>query len=288
MNPDRQKPTVTLEDLLRLKRAERPPGEFWAQFDRELRAKQLAAIVEPRPWWTPFIRVGARLSRYQLPIGAAAVFALSLVTVREYRSGSSLPQVYSAPTVAVLAPAAVSAPAEQPKSETPALSARAIDSVAVAAVPAASMTVAQETPARSLPVSAPVVDTMPNQASASATFAMLGAGFNRTDDSASTRFLGADIPAQSDSAAILGDALSRPSRTLAVRQAVREPLTQIATPREARLARLLSSGLSSTMASNADLTMRTSERVARNLTEDRLYDSMSRINASGAGVLVKF
>ena len=44
MKSDHQKP-VSLEDLLRLKRAERPAPEFWVQFERELRAKQLAALV---------------------------------------------------------------------------------------------------------------------------------------------------------------------------------------------------------------------------------------------------
>jgi len=39
---------VTLEDLLCLKRAERPPPEFWSEFERELRQKQLAALVERR------------------------------------------------------------------------------------------------------------------------------------------------------------------------------------------------------------------------------------------------
>lgn len=282
MNPDRQKPNVTLEDLLRLKRAERPPAQFWDQFDRELRAKQLAAIVEPRPWWTPFIRVGARMARYQLPIGAAAVFALSLVTIREYRTGSSLPEVYTTPTVAAIAVSAPeSASMVQPKVEPLAVSTR--ESV----TPAAPMAVTQETSAPAASVSTRAADAMPNQAPASATFAVLGAGFNRADDSASARFLGANLPAQPDTEAILSDALTRPSRTLAVRP-VREPLTQVTSPREARLARLLSPGLSSTMASNADLTVRTSERVARNLTEDRLYDTMSRINAAGAGVLVKF
>ena len=50
MNQESKRP-ITLEDIIRLKRAERPPPQFWAQFDRELRAKQLAALMEKRPWW---------------------------------------------------------------------------------------------------------------------------------------------------------------------------------------------------------------------------------------------
>ena len=48
---NQEKRPITLEDILRLKRAERPPAEFWDSFDRQLRAKQLAALVEKRPWW---------------------------------------------------------------------------------------------------------------------------------------------------------------------------------------------------------------------------------------------
>ena len=43
-DPRSSQSQVTIEDLLRLKRAERPPASFWSDFDREMRAKQLAAI----------------------------------------------------------------------------------------------------------------------------------------------------------------------------------------------------------------------------------------------------
>ena len=43
MNETPRKTTVTLEDLLRVKRAEQPPAEFWTDFERGMRAKQLAA-----------------------------------------------------------------------------------------------------------------------------------------------------------------------------------------------------------------------------------------------------
>src|SRR5262245_42366635 len=72
MNRDSKRP-VTLEDLLSLKRAERPPAEFWTRFERDLRAKQLAALVEKRPWWQSMPRLFAGFSRYHLPIGATAV-----------------------------------------------------------------------------------------------------------------------------------------------------------------------------------------------------------------------
>ena len=68
---------MTLEDILRLKRAERPSAEFWSQFDRELRVKQLAALVEKRPWWRTISlgRILGGVRRFHLPLGATAVLA---------------------------------------------------------------------------------------------------------------------------------------------------------------------------------------------------------------------
>jgi hypothetical protein len=81
---------VTVEDLLRIKRAERPPAEFWSEWDRQLRTKQLAAILDKRPWWRDVLpRFGAALGRYHLPIGATAIVALTFLTVREYRTANS-------------------------------------------------------------------------------------------------------------------------------------------------------------------------------------------------------
>lgn len=91
MNHESKQRPVTLEDLLRLKRTERPSAEFWTQFDRELRAKQLAALVEKRPWWSAVPRAFAGLSRYHVPIGATAILALTIVSVREFRSVSPVP-----------------------------------------------------------------------------------------------------------------------------------------------------------------------------------------------------
>ena len=77
---------VTIEDLLRLKRAERPTAEFWPEWDRQLRTKQLAAILDKRPWWRDALpRLGLALGRYHLPLGATAILALTILTVREYR-----------------------------------------------------------------------------------------------------------------------------------------------------------------------------------------------------------
>lgn len=68
----------TLEELLRVKRAERPPAEFWKRFEDELRAKQLAAIVAPRPWWRSLaVFVPGRRASALAGVGAAVVVALA-------------------------------------------------------------------------------------------------------------------------------------------------------------------------------------------------------------------
>ena len=84
-DPQRNRTTVTLEDLLRVKRAERPPAEFWVEFERTLRAKQLAAIVEKRPWWQSWRSVW----RLGLPTGAAAALAVGVVSLYLSRRVSS-------------------------------------------------------------------------------------------------------------------------------------------------------------------------------------------------------
>jgi len=82
MSDSPQRPKVTLEDLLRLKRAERPTAEFWSNFERELRQKQLSALLEKRPWWQELPQLLTR--RSYLPIGATAILAFTLVSIKYY------------------------------------------------------------------------------------------------------------------------------------------------------------------------------------------------------------
>ena len=73
---------ITVEDLLRLKRAERPAAEFWTNFERELRQKQLTALIEKRSWWKELPHLLAR--RAYIPVGATAVLAFTLISVKYY------------------------------------------------------------------------------------------------------------------------------------------------------------------------------------------------------------
>ncbi|HEY5227895.1 MAG TPA: hypothetical protein VIJ19_05105 [Opitutaceae bacterium] len=122
MNKDTDK-KITVEDLLRLKRAERPPVEFWAKFDAEIRAKQLSAIVSRRPWWDGLSRGFALVRRMQLPMGAAAAVALTWVGVHYAGSRTVAVQEFhpaaaqahaAAPSVASIpAPVKLSTPAPE-------------------------------------------------------------------------------------------------------------------------------------------------------------------------------
>lgn len=94
MSQSDQHPKVTVEDLLRLKRAERPAAEFWTHFERELRQKQLTALLEKRPWWRELPQILAR--RAYLPVGVTAILAFTLVSVKYY-APARLAQV-AAPT----------------------------------------------------------------------------------------------------------------------------------------------------------------------------------------------
>ncbi len=132
-SPGQPRPRTTVEDLLRLKRAERPDPAFWQDFEHGLRQKQLAAIVEPRPWW-----LGLSLLTRKIPTpawffasasaGAAALFALTTITSGPDAPKSGFPGQVAAvssshPAASLKSSAAVSSPLSGPGSETaPALS----------------------------------------------------------------------------------------------------------------------------------------------------------------------
>lgn len=108
--PDKKSP-VSIEDLLRLKTTERPSAEFWSQFERELRQKQLTALVQKRHWWHDLPVLLSR--RVYVPAGAAAIVAFTLVTVR-YSTSSPLAQIENtAPRIVAADPAVESLPATE-------------------------------------------------------------------------------------------------------------------------------------------------------------------------------
>ena len=70
---------VKVEDLLRLKRAERPGEVFWNTFDRELHQRMLQTLVKKDPWYVQVLRgVSGRIAQ-TAAVGAAAAFLAFMV-----------------------------------------------------------------------------------------------------------------------------------------------------------------------------------------------------------------
>jgi hypothetical protein len=74
-----QRKEVNVEDLLRLKRAERPDEAFWNNFDRELHQRMLQTLVKKDPWYIQLLRgVSGRIAQ-TTAVGAAAAFLVLMV-----------------------------------------------------------------------------------------------------------------------------------------------------------------------------------------------------------------
>ncbi len=72
---------VKVEDLLRLKRSERPDEVFWNTFDRELHQRMLQTLVKKDPWYIQLLRgLSGRIAQ-TAAVGAAAAF-LAMMVVR--------------------------------------------------------------------------------------------------------------------------------------------------------------------------------------------------------------
>jgi hypothetical protein len=151
--PDpKHRPNVTLEELLRLKRAERPAEDFWARFDQELRAKQLAAIVDQRPWWRIRWIGPSKLARYSTSLAAAMSLGMALVAVHEYFPAA--PTVASVGRPVAIPPA--SAPAATPSlAGAPAAPAEPTVTVADTPPPAAAPASDSASPISPMPAPAP-------------------------------------------------------------------------------------------------------------------------------------
>lgn len=69
---------VKVEDLFRLKRAERPDAAFWDNFDRELHQRMLQTLVKKDPWPIQVLRGLTGRIAQTVAVGAAAVFVAML------------------------------------------------------------------------------------------------------------------------------------------------------------------------------------------------------------------
>jgi hypothetical protein len=275
---NQEKRPVTLEDLLRLKRVERPQPEFWSEFDRELRTKQLAALVEKSPWWRGGVsRVLAVWSRYHLPIGASAALAITFVAVRSYHSPADSTMRASAVQPA---PAAVSSGALATAELAPLQS-----STALAREATAPDSTAADISSATLQPTATMATLAPGEIS------RLIAGDEQLvskDVTPSRRHIEANLAAAAAAGSVGNSRLLVPtsgfeSRVMPARAA--EPLAKMNSPAAARSARLLSA---MAVSFSSETPLRSNENVARRLSDDQLYDSgVHRFGAKANSLTLK-
>jgi hypothetical protein len=68
-----------------------------------------------------------------------------------------------------------------------------------------------------------------------------------------------------------------------------EPLTQVATPRDSRRTRLLAYSVTfDPHAADSSAAVRSRDRVTRRLSDEAIYDSITRLGLSGDRVSIKF
>ena len=265
------KRTITLEDLLRLKRAERPAPEFWATFDRELRAKQLAALVEKRPWWQRLPGTVLRMPKYRVALGAVAVACLTVFSARNFRSTPAIgaPNI---PEVIATSPSSEnairgSAPAAETEINSSALGALAATQLEPVSIARSTEPVVMAE--SDAPRSANAVAPVSVEPSASAV------------DSPAARHIAANL-ARVQSSDVIGTkgllaVANIEPRALPTRVAV-EPLHQMTPPDETRRARYFTAMVSTTA---LDHSAHTAERAANRIAEEQLYDRVRRLDARG-------
>ncbi|MFT3868222.1 MAG: hypothetical protein QM715_06975 [Nibricoccus sp.] len=269
MNEPKRKPQVTLEDLLQLKRAERPSAEFWPRFEQELRAKQLAALVQPvRPWYHG-IASRKLLLRVYAPLGAAAVVALSFGVFQR----PDAPKVALAQSTSTVAtPVAV---VENVVAISPARAERVENEFKVAAVEMPA--VADREVKRESSAELVVTSSESDSANSSTSEQLLLAG------TATVKAAGQAL------AQMVGLIDDNAGRTESVQNNVVEPLTQVSTPRDNRRSRLLAYMVAyDPHAAGSQDSARSRERITRRISDESVYDSISRLGVSGDRVSIKF
>ncbi len=287
MKSDQQK-SVNLEDLLRLKRAERPTAEFWPQFERELRAKQLSALVVRRPWWRTLpSRALVGFSRYHLPIGATAVLALTFLSVREYQTVAT--ERILAPTLGETQVSAVGITNDVAQMTSDL-------SVAQAATfaNAGGFNASEETPAEA---ASAVSSSGSGVDRVSAMAALIGGSAEaQATASPSARSIAENFAAAqsadnnfgSNRSLLVNASRGFESRVLPARAPVVEPLAQMTPPSDVRRARYLGTALP-VVASAKQITPLSSERMASRIADERLRESLGgRLGVGGDRFTVKF
>ena len=273
-----KRPKVTIEDLLRLKRTERPTAAFWANFERELRQKQLTALLEKRPWWQELPQLLTR--RSYLPIGATAILAFTLVSLRYYTPAEiAQAEVTSADAAitpgslpATTATEVVASPVSSPLvNRNDQAAPRLGDRLAASALKTESI---------ELPAEAPDPEVqMPQMVAA------------RTVETPSARSIAANLARLEQSEpelinAIVGNRLSSPARVQTASLQIND-LASLPTTASKR-SRLLAQYSDRQLGPEPTAPDIVRERLARRLGDPEINDRISRLGLRGDAVSLKF
>ena len=288
MERPRPQSKVSLEDLIRLKRAERPAPEFWAEFEEQLRRKQLAAIVDKRPWWRRLST--ATFAKLSLPVGATAVIAFTLVSLRDRAQPAAEADVTATVSARSSVPAtADAASAETRQTENDALLASAERHEAVAPESSSPATTDVASTAGQRSGETDVTVRVATRAAHEPSLAQVILGLEgMTENDARPDYEAAETPLLASINPVGSELSSSISMTT---PAAANPLSQIASSRDGRRARLLASvdsQESGDLVTGNSRVARSRERIASRLTEQALYDSISRLGLNGDSVTIKF
>lgn len=90
VQPGEPSKALSVEQLLRFKRAERPDDKFWADFDRKLHQKLFKTVIERRtnPVRTWFFSLARSRSMYAMPAVAAIMVAVGFALTRGERANT--------------------------------------------------------------------------------------------------------------------------------------------------------------------------------------------------------
>jgi len=278
---------VSLDDLFALKRAERPADDFWDDFQREFHERQRAEAIEPKRWWFMMPRVFAFLSRHQMPIGATAVLAVTFLSFRDY-SEPGFEVVYTSPEPALVQPAAIEPEAAQPETlpvETVAadpVNELTVEQAAVASaqLPAVSTAVAS--------ISDPIEEISPMVVWAGPVVTAQDA--TPAFPTPSERSIAANLATIEAEQIQIGLLLGEPEVDLAAAVTSTDILSQatLSQPTRERLFVYQAPTDDFVMERDQSQVRDTHGNIARRISQDELYESISRLSADADRLTLKF
>jgi hypothetical protein len=284
-DPAKTRMKPTLDDLMAVKRVERPDESFWNEFERGLRQKQLAAIVLPRPWWHAPSLWARKAAPYGVFAAAAAALALAFTTLRApvpiagrstLLSSAASASVVMAPVVnAVTITQEVSAPGLAVSASAP------VEVASAALAGPASQDIATELAAAdAVTVSTPVASVM-NLSTPDVTLARAATAPGIADP----LFVAEPVVAEALALTPSSSLAEAPLPETSVDRLVIEPPAVLHTRHD----RLLAKALEDAPGADDRSLAQVRERVVHRLADgEELYASITRVGVSGDRLSLKF